>query len=105
MPGNIRGGIFLRKAYFEVFANLNFHELPQFYCPLLILVDRSPAERTTLFVFESCVRRHHTCKDIWVPGNDADPYSVAMINSSMTVVGHGHLKIVLCVGLEQQNLA
>ena len=44
-------------------------------------------------------------------GNDADTYSVAMINSLMTVVGmnqwqkKGHLKIVLCVGLEQQNLA
>ena len=44
MPGNIRNGIFSRKAYFGVFTNLNFHELLQFYRPLPILVDRSPAE-------------------------------------------------------------
>ena len=45
---------------------------------------------TQEFVCESCVRGHHIYKDIWVPGNDADPYSVAIINSSMrmTVVGH-----------------
>ena len=45
MPGNIRGGIFLQKAYFGVFTNLSFNELPQFYRPLLILVDRSPSEK------------------------------------------------------------
>ena len=57
---------------------------------------------TQEFVCESCMRGHHIYKDAWVPdpmmaevltcvqeaGNDADPYSVAMINSSMTVVGH-----------------
>ena len=57
---------------------------------------------TQEFVCESCMRGHHIYKDVWVPdptrpevltcvreaGNDADPYSVAMINSSMTVVGH-----------------
>ena len=111
MPGNICGGIFSRKAYFGVFANLNFRELPQFYRPLPILVDRSPtvynlftqcAEMTQEFVCESCMRVHHIYKDVWVPDptrpevltcvreaeNDADPYSVAMISSSMTVVGH-----------------
>ena len=65
MPGNIRDGIFSRKAYFVKAG-------------------------------------HHIYKDVWVPdpmrpevltcvreaGNDADPYSVAMINSSMTVVDH-----------------
>ena len=44
MPGNICDGIFSRKAYFGDFTNLNFHELPQFYRPLPILVDRSPAQ-------------------------------------------------------------
>ena len=44
MPGNIHGGIFLWMAYFGIFAYLNFHELPQFYCPLPSLVDRRPAE-------------------------------------------------------------
>ena len=48
------------------------------------------------------MRGHHIYKDVWVPdlmraevltcvreaGNDADSYSVAMINSLMTVVGH-----------------
>ena len=57
---------------------------------------------TQEFICESCMRGHHIYKDVWVPdpmrpevltcmreaGNDADPYSVAMINSSMTVVGH-----------------
>ena len=57
---------------------------------------------TQEFVCESCMRGHHIYKDVWVPdpmrpevltcvreaGNDADLYSVAMINSSMTVVGH-----------------
>ena len=61
------------------------------------------AKMTQEFVCDSCMRRgHHIYKDIWVPyptrpeiltcvreaGNDADPYSVAMINSSITVVGH-----------------
>ena len=63
------------------------------------------------------MRGHHIYKNVWVPdpmrtevltcvreaGNDADPYFVAMINSSRTVVGHeskkGHLKIVLRMGL------
>ena len=56
-----------------------------------------------------CERGHHIYKDVWVPdpmrpevltcvreretGNDADPYSVAMVNSSMTVVGHVPRKI------------
>ena len=39
---------------------------------------------TQKFVSESCMRGHHIYKDVWVP----DPYSVAMINSSMTVAGH-----------------
>ena len=49
------------------------------------------------------MKGHHIYKDVWVlgpcnepevlicvreAGNDADPYSVAMINSSMTVVSH-----------------
>ena len=60
------------------------------------------AKMTQEFACESCMRGHHIYNDIWVPdpmrpevltcmreaGNDADPYSVAMINSSMTVVGH-----------------
>ena len=60
------------------------------------------AKMTQEFVCESCMRGHHIYKDVWVPdpmrpevltcmreaGNDANPYSVAMINSSMTVVGH-----------------
>ena len=55
---------------------------------------------TQKFVSESCMRGHHIYKDVWVPdimrpevltfvreaGND--PYSIAMINSSMTVAGH-----------------
>ena len=44
MPGNIHSGIFSWKVYFGVFTNLNFHELPQFYRPLPILVDRSSTE-------------------------------------------------------------
>ena len=57
---------------------------------------------TQEFIFESCMRGHHIYKDVWVPdpmkaeestcvretGNDADPYSVAMINSLMTGVSH-----------------
>ena len=43
ISGNIHGGIFLQKAYFGVFVNLNFHKVPQFYYPLPILLDRSPA--------------------------------------------------------------
>ena len=49
-----------------------------------------------------CMKGHHIYKDVWVPdpmrpeiltcmqeaGNDADPYSVARINSLMNVVGH-----------------
>ena len=60
------------------------------------------AKMTQEFVCESFIRGHHIYKDVWVPdpmkpevltcvreaGNDADPYSVAMINCSMTVVGH-----------------
>ena len=55
---------------------------------------------TQEFVCESCMRVY---KDVWVPdprkpevltGNDADPYSVAMVNSSMTVVGHVPRKIL-----------
>ena len=49
---------------------------------------------TQEFVCESCMRGHHIYKDVWVPdpevltcvreaGNDADPYSVAVINSSL----------------------
>ena len=48
------------------------------------------------------MKGHHIYKDVWVPdpmspeiltcmqeaGNDADPYSVARINSLMNVVGH-----------------
>ena len=56
-----------------------------------------------------CERGHHIYKDVWVPdpmrpevltcvreretGNDADPYSVAMVNSSVTIVGHVPHKI------------
>ena len=55
---------------------------------------------TQEFVCESCMRGHHICKDVPDPmrpevftcvqeaGNDANPYSVAMMNCSMTVVGH-----------------
>ena len=57
---------------------------------------------TQEFFCERCMRGYHIYKDVWVPdpmrpevltcvrerGNDADPYSVAMINSSMTVVSH-----------------
>ena len=56
---------------------------------------------TQEFVCESCMRCHHFYKDVWVPdpmrsevltcvreAGNADHYSVAMINSSMTVVGH-----------------
>ena len=55
--------------------------------------------------------RHEVLTCMQEAGGDADPYSVAMINSSMSVVGHesmaeeGHLKIRLHVGLEQQNFA
>ena len=59
------------------------------------------AKMTQEFICESCMRGHHIYKDVWVPdpmkpevltcvrepGNYADPYSVAMINCSMTVVG------------------
>ena len=54
------------------------------------------------FVCESCMRAYHFYKDVWVPdpmrpelltcvreaGNDSDPYSVEIMNCSMTVVGH-----------------
>ena len=57
---------------------------------------------TQEFICESCMRGRHIYKDVWVPdpmrpevltcvreaGNDVDPYSVARINSSMTVVSH-----------------
>ena len=57
---------------------------------------------TQEFVCESCMKGHHIYKDICVldlmrpevltcmreAGNDADPYSVEIINCSMTVVGH-----------------
>ena len=60
------------------------------------------AKMTQEFICESCMRGHHIYKDIWVSdpmrgevltcvreaGNDVDPYSVAMINSLMTVVSH-----------------
>ena len=75
MPGNIRSEIFSRKAYFGAFANLNFHELPQFYRTLSILVNRAlpnhvyhlfiqRAKITQEFVCESCMRGHHIY--IWV---------------------------------------
>ena len=57
---------------------------------------------TQEFFCESCMRGYYIYKDVWVPdpmrpevltcmqeaGNDSDPYSVEIINSSMTVVGH-----------------
>ena len=57
---------------------------------------------TKEFNCESCIRGHHIYKDVWVldsirpevltcmqeAGNDADPYSVTMINYLMTVVSH-----------------
>ena len=60
------------------------------------------AKMTQELVCESCMRGHHIYKGVWVPdpmkpeiltcmreaGNDADRYSVAMINCSMTVVCH-----------------
>ena len=61
MPGNIRSEIFSRKAYLGVFVNLNFHELPQFYRPLPILVAlpnhvyTQCAKMTQEFICESCM--------------------------------------------------
>ena len=60
------------------------------------------AKMTQEFVRESCIRGHHIYEDARVPhpmrpevltcvreaGNDADPYSVAMTNCSIAVVGH-----------------
>ena len=74
------------------------------------------AKMTQKFVCESCMRGHHTYKDVWVPdpmrpevltcvreaGNDPDPYSVAMINVGHELMAEGTL---LRVGLEQQHLA
>ena len=89
----------------EYFRERSIREFKFFYRPLPILpnhVYNLFTQRAKMTPCESCMRGHHVYKDVWVPdamrpevltcvrkaGNDADPYSVAMINSSMTVVGH-----------------
>ena len=57
MPGNICGGICSQQVYFG-FANLNFHELPQFSRPLPILVPCVPHVRFIYSTYKNDTRVH-----------------------------------------------